>query len=56
MDKDERDERVADLWRATVAKAKGAGMLLNKFSGLNRRIYVHGSNKHHEDIELQASR
>jgi len=53
MEQDERDERVADLWRATLAKAKGAGMVLNKFNGLNRRIYIHGSTKKHEDLELQ---
>jgi hypothetical protein len=49
----EKAERVADLWRATLGKARGAVGVLQTFGDLNRRIYLHGSSKKNDALELQ---
>jgi hypothetical protein len=51
MSDEKRFERVADLWRATLAKARGAVHVINTFGDLNRRIYLHGSTKKLEALE-----
>jgi hypothetical protein len=53
MTEEERAERVADLWRTMLAKSKGAVRILNKLSDLNRHIYLHGSTRKKEDVEMQ---
>lgn len=53
MNEEERAERVADLWRTMLAKSRGAVRILNKLSDLNRHIYLHGSTRKKEDVEMQ---
>lgn len=45
-------QRIAELWCQTIAKAKGAGKVINRFGDLNRVIYYHGSTKKLEELEL----
>ncbi len=45
---DEKEHRVMELWKKTVAKAKGAVKVIQIFGDLNRRIYLYGSDKKHD--------
>jgi hypothetical protein len=38
-------ERVGMLWYAVLAKAKGAVLVLDRFSNLTRRIYLFGTSQ-----------
>lgn len=53
MNDDKKVERIADLWRALLAKANGAVHVINTFGDLNRRIYLHGSTKKLEALEIE---
>lgn len=53
MREEEKAERVAELWREMLAKSRGAVRILNKLSDLNRHIYLHGSTRKKEDVEIQ---
>lgn len=48
MSEKEQQERVFELWRRTLAKAKGAVRVIEIFGDLNRRIYLYGSDKKHD--------
>jgi hypothetical protein len=48
MNEEEKRDRVQDLWKRTLAKAKGAVKVIEIFGDLNRRIYLYGSDKKHD--------
>lgn len=48
-------EKVQKLWKRCLAKTRGAVQIINTFGDLNRRIYLHGSTRKHEFIELKES-
>lgn len=48
---DDRADHIISLWMRTIAKARGAVAVINVFGDLNRRIYLHGSNKTHDYID-----
>lgn len=57
LNEEHKVERIADLWRAAIAKSRGAVFTINVFGDLNRHIirekFIHGSNKKLEAIEIQ---
>ena len=53
LDEQSKEEHVKNLWRRTIAKARGAVQILNTFGDLNRRIYLHGSTRKNEYIEMK---
>jgi hypothetical protein len=44
MKEREKKQRVRTLWYMMLAKAKGAVLVLERFSWLTRRIYLFGTN------------
>ena len=53
MNEEQQIERVADLWRVCLAKTKGSVFVINTFGELNRKIFLHGSTKKLEHLEIQ---
>jgi Ion transport protein len=53
MTDEERAERVAHLWRRALAKTRGAVQVILTFGDLNRRIFLYGSSKKNEELDLQ---
>jgi hypothetical protein len=51
MDKDQKFERVVELWCLTIAKARGAVRVINTFGDLPNLIHVHGSTKAGDQFE-----
>lgn len=45
MKEKEKQKRIRSLWYMMLAKAKGAVLVLDRFSSLTRRIYLFGTSK-----------
>jgi len=45
MKEKDKQQRIRSLWYQMLAKAKGAVLVLDRFSSLTRRIYLFGTSK-----------
>lgn len=51
MSERDKDSRVLYLWNRAIKKAKVAVMVINAYSDLSMKLFLHGSEKHREFIE-----